>query len=323
MDMSDEDMSDKDMHHKDEEDNPDGEMHEDYIDDIEVTKLTRDDFEDYGLEANRLIAAMKYMDKMAHHPDKEHDDCIYYMISYRAELLQPALEVMKMKSNHVDDGGNNPLFAAMDAKSPYAIMLLLKNHCDPFRCNYNAEFAFDDITGNSADAILCRQRMNVFLDNFVLGRQSDVKHFEDKAVQRMRKVKKYGKLIEGLSDILFIKNKISNIIDSDTEFSADLKKVRELMDGLDAIAEILNYTSVPGVTLLQAEPKVEESYIDDELCRLNWSKDIEHYFTLGVERMTWLERICKHDTRRFHEDIGALLKNAEDLLTNCKRPRER
>ena len=268
-------------------------------------------------EANTLIEMMEYMNEMAPQHERNHHDYIYHLASKgKYSLIKIALEVMKMNPNRRDKHGKTSLDAAMSNSRPDALQLLLDKGADPFRCNNDGRFCMDYNAGNSANAVLCRERMNEFVRVFLDRHQTTLPRLKGQANYRMKKVDEYRSIVKGLLDIDEIKKEILHTIESDRELFTDLKKVTELLHGFDPVESVFDY-SVPGVTTLDPHPKMQEWYVDEEVCRLNWSHDIKHYFTLVVERMNELDSICKLDTSPNAINLLQHVREANRFLVKC------
>jgi hypothetical protein len=295
--------------------------HDSGEDGVDTTMPDAEDFRNAYYEAYKLCEIMEYMDDMAHHDEKENCDCLFSLVSYDDALLRPALEVLGMNPNKVDDGGDTPLYAAMLHAKPFAVKLLLANGSNPFHCNDVGWFPMGQ-GKNTPDSINCSLQLNTFIENLVDKRHTTSKYLEDKARLRMKKVHKYKFLIENLLEINKLKDEIFATMASDEQLYRDLDDVKTLLHDLEPLALCFDNHSLPGVTKLHTDSTVQQWYIDNELSKINWSQNIKMYFTRGVARMEKLHSICRQDKSRFPVDILHMLTRAKTLLAICERNRD-
>lgn len=273
---------------------------------------------DAAYESNELINLMKFMHDMAHHRERKYCDCMCSLITQgENSYLKIALEVMKMSPNKKQKDGNTALHTAMSEASPFALELLLDNGADPFRCNDDGYFPMNHHDESTRNSRRCLLLMDTFIKEKIDRERCELRYLVKAAEKRFEQVRMYRFLIDGLLRIDTLKNQILSTVASNDQPFTDLKGVKDLLHQLDPLAEYFDYTSVPGVTKLDVDPQVQEWYVIEELSKLNWSKDIDKYFALGVARMSELHDICKRDPSRWstEEQTGKNLSSAMYLLT--------
>ena len=301
-------------------DSEEGEQENDYGEDgFDITMSDTENFRDAYHEAYKLQELMGYMDNMVNDDEKEHCDCLISLVSFDDTLLRPALEVLGMNPNRVDDDGATPLYAAMMHAKPLAVKLLLANGADPFQCDAACWFPMRHQNYETPDAINCSRQLNTFIRDLADKRQTTQQDLQSKARFRMKRVHKYRCLIQNLLEINTLKNTIFTILAEEKQLSKDLgDDVTTLLRGLEPLALYFDHNSVPGVTKLRTDSISQQWYVKNELSRLNWSKDIKMYFTRGVARMEKLHSICMKDKSKFPVNILHMLQYTKALLANCK-----
>ena len=310
---------------------------------LEESSSNKDfDFSKYRDDAHTLLELMKYMYNIAYDDRKMDWDCIHGLMNFNCSLIQPALEVLGMDPNTVNENGNTALHSAILFGEPQVLKWLLANGADPFKCNDKHAFPMAFLERNSRIGIACGDIMNLFIHNLIYDLKNKLKlknynktivsayiddagnidRLQKQSIHRSQEVEKYRSLISGLLEIERIKNKKLALIASNGQLFSELQEITTMLHKLDTIESVFDYESVPGVPLLHGFDKdLQDWYIREELSKRSWKHHIRLYFTRCVHIMKKLHIILEHDEHKYAYDILPFVIEAKELLQRV-RPSE-